>query len=202
MRAQPPGPFALQAAIAAVHARAARREDTDWDAMVKLYDTFVRDQPSPVVALNRAVAVAMAEGPRAGPRDHRRARGSGELDDYHLLHAARADLLRRIGDAAAGGGKLSTRARSRRKRKRASFSRAAARRGGERRSRARLASRIDRRGLRVEHLHRCDAPNVARVVADRSVELNRPMAATLSTAVRDHWSGSFHARATRRWHST
>jgi RNA polymerase sigma-70 factor (ECF subfamily) len=92
-----PGPFALQAAIASVHARATRKEDTDWRAIVRLYDRLAQLQPSPVVALNRAVAVAMAEGPDAGLRLMDALTASGELDDYHLLHAARADLLRRLG---------------------------------------------------------------------------------------------------------
>ena len=92
-----PGPFALQAALAAVHCRAARAEDTDWREIVRLYELLERVQPSPVVALNRAAAVAMVEGP--GPAlvlvDVLAATGS--LDRYHLLHAARADFLRRLG---------------------------------------------------------------------------------------------------------
>src|SRR5262249_35580035 len=92
-----PGPFALQAAIAAEHCRAARADDTDWRQIVGLYDALERLQPSAVVSLNRAVAIAMADGPRAG-LDIIEALGSrGDLDGYHLLHAARADLLRRLG---------------------------------------------------------------------------------------------------------
>ena len=69
------GPFALQAAIAALHCQAARAEDTDWRQIVRLYDLLERVQPSPIVSLNRAVAVAMVDGPRAGARAGRRARG-------------------------------------------------------------------------------------------------------------------------------
>ncbi len=96
------GPFAVQAAIAAVHCRAARPEDTDWSQIVRLYDVLEELQPSPVVSLNRAVAVAMAEGPEAalGIIDTL----EEELDSYHLLHAARADLLRRAGRYAEAAG--------------------------------------------------------------------------------------------------
>lgn len=89
-----PGPFALQAAIAALHCQAARAEDTDWPQIVGLYTLLERLQPSPIVSLNRAAAVAMVDGPRAGLAliD---ALAAG-LDRYHLLHAARADLLRRV----------------------------------------------------------------------------------------------------------
>jgi RNA polymerase sigma-70 factor (ECF subfamily) len=92
-----PGPFALQAAIAAVHCRGARPEDTDWPEIVKLYDHLERVQPSPIVSLNRAVAVAMAEGPRVGLALIDALAATNDLNDYHLLHAARADLLRRAG---------------------------------------------------------------------------------------------------------
>jgi RNA polymerase sigma-70 factor, ECF subfamily len=96
-----PGPFALQAAIAALHCQAARAEDTDWPQIVGLYTLLERLQPSPIVSLNRAAAVAMVDGPRAGLAliDALAA----DLDRYHLLHAARADLLRRVRswDAAA-----------------------------------------------------------------------------------------------------
>jgi RNA polymerase sigma-70 factor (ECF subfamily) len=95
-----PGPFALQAAIAALHCQAARAEDTDWPQIVRLYDVLERLQPSPIVSLNRAVAVAMADGPRPGLALIDALAASGELEDYHLLHAARADLLRRMGDTA------------------------------------------------------------------------------------------------------
>ena len=92
-------PFALQAAIAAVHCRAARAEETDWRQIVGLYDVLERLQPSPVVSLNRAVAVAMADGSGAGLAIIDELSAAGDLDDYHLLHAARADLLRRLGSA-------------------------------------------------------------------------------------------------------
>jgi RNA polymerase sigma-70 factor (ECF subfamily) len=92
-----PGPFALQAAIAAEHCRAARAQDTDWRGIAELYDVLAQVQPSPIVALNRAVAVAMAEGPGSGIALIDALAASGELEDYHLLHAARADLLRRQG---------------------------------------------------------------------------------------------------------
>ena len=92
-----PGPFALQAALAAVHCRAARTEDTDWREIVRLYNQLQRVQPSPIVSLNRAVAVAMADGPLAGLALIDALAATNELDNYHLLHAARADLLRRTG---------------------------------------------------------------------------------------------------------
>jgi RNA polymerase sigma-70 factor (ECF subfamily) len=92
-----PGPIALQAGIAAVHCRGARAEDTDWAEIVKLYDRLERVQPSPIVSLNRAVAVAMVEGPRAGLSLIDTLAATSDLDSYHLLHAARADLLRRAG---------------------------------------------------------------------------------------------------------
>lgn len=92
-----PGPFALEAAIAAEHCKAARADNTDWPRIVKLYDLLQQLLPSPVVALNRAVAVAMAHGPNTGLAIIDELAASGELDDYHLLHAARADMLRRLG---------------------------------------------------------------------------------------------------------
>jgi RNA polymerase sigma-70 factor (ECF subfamily) len=92
-----PGPFALQAAIAAVHCRGARAEDTDWREIVKLYDRLERVQPSPIVSLNRAVAVAMVEGPSVGLALIDLLAATNDLEGYHLLHAARADLLRRAG---------------------------------------------------------------------------------------------------------
>lgn len=91
------GTLALQAAIAAEHCQATQAEYTDWKQIVALYDRLERIQPSPVVSLNRAVAVAMAEGPERGLQLIDELVASGALDDYHLLHAARADLLRRIG---------------------------------------------------------------------------------------------------------
>jgi RNA polymerase sigma-70 factor, ECF subfamily len=92
-----PGPYALQAAIAAEHAKAARTEDTDWRQIVRFYDQLERLEPSPIVSLNRAVAIAMAEGPQSGLTIVAGLAARGDLDDYHLLHAARADLLRRMG---------------------------------------------------------------------------------------------------------
>ena len=91
------GPFALQAAIAALHCQAARAEDTDWRQIVRLYDLLERAQPSPVVSLNRAVAVAMVEGPAAALALIDSLAAAGDLENYHLLHATRADLLRRVG---------------------------------------------------------------------------------------------------------
>jgi len=91
-----PGPYALQAAIAAEHCKAARAEETGWRKIAQLYEQLERLQPSPVIALNRAVAVAMAEGPGSGLVILDTLAG-GTLDQYHLYHAARADLLRRLG---------------------------------------------------------------------------------------------------------
>jgi RNA polymerase sigma-70 factor (ECF subfamily) len=93
LRLRRAGPYQLQAAIAAVHAEAARAEDTDWLQIAALYAELARVAPSPVVELNRAVAVAMASGPEEGLRLVERI---GGLDGYHLLHATRADLLRRL----------------------------------------------------------------------------------------------------------
>jgi RNA polymerase sigma-70 factor (ECF subfamily) len=92
-----PGRFALQAAIATVHCQAARAEDTDWPRIVGFYDLLERAQPSPVVSLNRAVAVAMVDGPGPALALIDALTAAGDLDNYHLLHATRADLLRRIG---------------------------------------------------------------------------------------------------------
>lgn len=89
-----PGPYQLQAAIAAVHAEAAEAAETDWPQIAALYARLRELNPSPVVALNHAVAVAMADGPERGLSLIDEIAG---LDDYHLLHAARADLLRRAG---------------------------------------------------------------------------------------------------------
>ena len=99
-----PGPLALQGAIAAVHCRAARAEETDWREIVRLYDALARVQPSPVVSLNRAVAVAMADGPQRGLDLMTELAATSDLENYHLLHAARADMhrrLRRYAEAAA-----------------------------------------------------------------------------------------------------
>jgi len=97
LRAGPPGAYALQAAIAGVHARAARAEQTDWREIAALYGLLRVANPSGVVALNHAAAVAMAEGPAAGLRLMDALAADGSLAGYHLLPAARADLLRRLG---------------------------------------------------------------------------------------------------------
>jgi RNA polymerase sigma-70 factor (ECF subfamily) len=94
-----PGPYALEAAIAAEHCKAARAEDTDWRQIVRLYDLLERMMPSPVVSLNRTVAVAMAHGPEKGLELIDSLTAAGQLEGYHLLHAARADLLRRLGSS-------------------------------------------------------------------------------------------------------
>ena len=94
------GPYALQAAIAAVHAEAVSADATDWSEIVGLYDVLLRADPSPVVELNRAVAVAMRDGPAAGLMLIDAILARGDLQDYHLAHAARADLCRRLGKAA------------------------------------------------------------------------------------------------------
>ena len=94
-----PGPYALQAAIAAAHCQAARAEETDWPRIVGFYDLLERAQPSPIVTLNRAVAVAMVDGLRPALAIIDDLAAAGDLDHYHLLHAARADLLRRLGSS-------------------------------------------------------------------------------------------------------
>ena len=91
------GPYGVQAAIAAVHCRAARAENTDWRQILQLYDVLENFQASPIVSLNRAVAVAMVNGPQAALALIDAIDASGDLDGYHLLHSARADLLRRMG---------------------------------------------------------------------------------------------------------
>jgi RNA polymerase sigma-70 factor, ECF subfamily len=95
-----PGPYQVQAAIAACHAAARRATDTDWVEIATLYGELVKMVPSPVVELNRAVAVGMADGPEAGLRLVDALEGAGVLADYHLLPATRADLLRRLGRAS------------------------------------------------------------------------------------------------------
>jgi RNA polymerase sigma-70 factor (ECF subfamily) len=94
------GPYTLQAAIAAVHAGAASADATDWSEIVGLYDVLLRADPSPVVELNRAVAVAMRDGPAAGLELIDAILARGDLQDYRLAHAARADLCRRLGKSA------------------------------------------------------------------------------------------------------
>ena len=92
-----PGPYAIQAAIAAAHCQARRPEDTNWRRIVALYDLLQQIQPSPIVSLNRAVAVAMLSGPQSGLEIIDALAQGSDLDNYHLLHAARADLFRRLG---------------------------------------------------------------------------------------------------------
>ncbi|HET6169923.1 MAG TPA: DUF6596 domain-containing protein [Terracidiphilus sp.] len=94
------GPYTLQAAIAAVHAEAESSAATDWRQIVAIYDQLVRIQPSPVVQLNRAVAIAMRDGPEAGLQQIDAVLEQGELANYYLAHAARADMCRRLGRTA------------------------------------------------------------------------------------------------------
>ncbi|MGZ8425977.1 MAG: RNA polymerase sigma factor [Candidatus Binatia bacterium] len=91
------GPYTIQAAIAAVHANAANASATDWGQIVALYDLLARAEPSPVIELNRAVAVAMRDGPEPGLNLIEAILARGDLENYHLAHAARADLCRRLG---------------------------------------------------------------------------------------------------------
>jgi RNA polymerase sigma-70 factor, ECF subfamily len=91
------GAFPLQAAIAALHCQAARADETDWPQILRLYNLLERAQPSPIVSLNRAVALAMVEGPQAALVQIDALAAAGVLNRYHLLHAVRADLLRRLG---------------------------------------------------------------------------------------------------------
>ncbi len=92
-----PGPYTLQAAIAALHAEAASPDATDWAQITALYSLLLRINPSPVIELNRAVAIAMHKGPEAGLRQIDAILERGDLNDYHLAHSARAELCRRIG---------------------------------------------------------------------------------------------------------
>jgi RNA polymerase sigma-70 factor (ECF subfamily) len=94
------GVYTIQAAISAVHADAPTAADTDWEQIVALYDVLLQAQPSPVVELNRAVAVAMRDGPQVGLATIESILARGDLVEYHLAHAARADLLRRLGRTA------------------------------------------------------------------------------------------------------
>ncbi len=94
------GPYSIQAAIAAVHANAPSSAATDWGQIVALYDLLARTEPSPVIELNRAVAVAMRDGSEAGLKLIDAILARGELKNYHLAHAARADLCRRLGRTA------------------------------------------------------------------------------------------------------
>jgi RNA polymerase sigma-70 factor (ECF subfamily) len=92
-----PGRFGVQAAIAALHAEAPSYAETDWRQIVQLYDVLLEVWPSPVVALNRAVALALAEGPESGLAQIQELEADGRLADYRYLPAAKADLLRRLG---------------------------------------------------------------------------------------------------------
>jgi RNA polymerase sigma-70 factor (ECF subfamily) len=94
------GPYTIQAAIAAVHAQAPSAAATDWGHIVALYDLLLQAHPSPVIELNRAVAVAMRDGPLEGLTLISTILTRGELENYHLAHAARADLFRRLGQTA------------------------------------------------------------------------------------------------------
>ena len=98
LRDAPPGPYSIQAAIAALHAQAKSASETDWPQIAALYEILLRVQPSSIVELNRAVAVAMARGPAEGLRLLDDLQARGELSGYHLLPAARADLARRLLD--------------------------------------------------------------------------------------------------------
>ena len=100
LSSQPVGRYVLQAAIAAVHGESPNAASTDWRQIVGLYDILLRIEPTPVVELNRAVAVAMADGPAAGLAQIDRILARGELTEYYLAHSARADLCRRLGRRA------------------------------------------------------------------------------------------------------
>lgn len=91
------GPYTIQAAIAAVHARASTADATDWSQIVALYDILIQADPSPIIELNRAVAVAMRDGPAAGLELIEAILARGDLHDYHFIHSAHADLCRRLG---------------------------------------------------------------------------------------------------------
>jgi RNA polymerase sigma-70 factor (ECF subfamily) len=97
MRSRQFGPYTIQAAIAAVHAEAATAAETDWSEIVGLYDVLLRAEPTPVIELNRAAAVAMRDGPEAGLRLIDSILVRGDLADYPLAHSARAELCRRLG---------------------------------------------------------------------------------------------------------
>ncbi|MBP5103733.1 RNA polymerase sigma factor [Pseudomonas protegens] len=101
LRSGQAGPYCLQAAIAAVHAEAPSAAQTDWPQIVGLYDVLLRLQPSPVIELNRAVALAQRDGPGAGLAQVEAILLRGDLQDYHLAHAARADFCRQLGHIAA-----------------------------------------------------------------------------------------------------
>src|SRR5581483_2682342 len=108
LRAGRAGPYAIQAAVAALHASAPSANATDWKQIAALYALLLTREPSPVVELNHAVAVAMVDGAAEGLRLIDAIDARGELRDYHLLHAARADLLRRLGRVADARGAYET----------------------------------------------------------------------------------------------
>ncbi len=107
----PIGPYQLQAAIAAVHDEAPTADDTDWPQVLSLYDLLARMAPNPMVALNRAVAVAMVQGPEAGLAALADLDGDERLAQHHRLHAVRAHLHEMVGDldAARAGYRLAAR---------------------------------------------------------------------------------------------
>ena len=123
------GPYLLQAAIAAVHAEAPSVGATDWAQIVALYDVLCRVDPSPVVALNRAAALGMRDGPEAGLAAVDAVLAQGGLDEYPLAHAARADMLRRLGLVDEARDVLPARARADAAARRAPLPREAARAG-------------------------------------------------------------------------
>ncbi|HVU94817.1 MAG TPA: RNA polymerase sigma factor [Puia sp.] len=94
---KPPGPYTLQAAIVALHAEALRPEATDWAQITSLYSRLLRINPSPIIELNRAIAIAMHKGPEAGLQQIDAMMERGDLNDYHLAHSARAELYRKLG---------------------------------------------------------------------------------------------------------
>jgi len=94
------GPYTIQAAIAAVHARASTADATDWNQIVSLYDILIHADPSPIIELNRAVAIAMRDGPAAGLEIIESILARGDLNEYHFIHSAHADLCRRLGKTA------------------------------------------------------------------------------------------------------
>jgi RNA polymerase sigma-70 factor (ECF subfamily) len=120
----PAGPYTIQARIAAAHAEAANAEETEWERIARLYEWHLEVAPSPVIELNRAVAVAMAEGPERGLELIAAING---LDGYQPLHTARADLLRRLNRNAEGNGVLPPRTRADHQPGRAPLHRTAAR---------------------------------------------------------------------------
>jgi RNA polymerase sigma-70 factor (ECF subfamily) len=97
LAAGPMGRYACEASIAQIHAAASRPEETDWAKIVRLYDTLLQIEPSPIIEINRAAAIAMRDGPAAGLALMNDVMARGELSDYRFAHAARADMYRRLG---------------------------------------------------------------------------------------------------------